>query len=131
MMAIDDQREIEALLLRYATAADTRDRALLESCFTEDVRADYGRPIGRFDTRAALVAALEATLGACGATLHFVTNKELSEQGEAVAVRSYTHAVVYPPGAEAPRRTAGIYDDRFVRTPAGWRIAERHYTGIT
>ena len=129
-LSLEEQRAIEALLMRYATAADSRDAALLASCFTEDVRADYGSQIGKFEGRAALVGHLQAMLGACGPTLHFISNVVLSGHGEAISSRCYTQAVVHLPGAETPLRTAGIYDDRLRRTQDGWRIATRVYSPI-
>jgi ketosteroid isomerase-like protein len=129
-ISLEDQRAIEALLVRYATAADQRDISLLASCFTDDVRADYGPVMGQFEDRAALVANLEAMLGACGPTLHYVSNFVLSPEGDQIRSRCYTHAVVHLPGADAPLRTAGTYDDRLRRTSDGWQIAERVYTAV-
>ena len=37
-----DREQITDLLIRYATALDTRDWHLFDSCFTEDAIADYG-----------------------------------------------------------------------------------------
>ncbi|MGY8803024.1 MAG: nuclear transport factor 2 family protein, partial [bacterium] len=36
-----DRREIDDLLIRYATAVDTKDWDLWETCFTEDAFVDY------------------------------------------------------------------------------------------
>ena len=36
------REQIADVLLRYATAIDTRQWALLRTCFTDDVQADYG-----------------------------------------------------------------------------------------
>jgi 3-phenylpropionate/cinnamic acid dioxygenase small subunit len=128
--SIDDQRAIEALLIRYATAADMRDAPLLTSCFTEDVRADYGDAIGRFNGRDALVGHLAAMLGTCGPTLHYIGNVVLAGEDDEIRSRCYTHAVVHIPNVEAPIRTAGVYDDRLRRTADGWRIADRTYSAI-
>ncbi|MBW7652352.1 nuclear transport factor 2 family protein, partial [Anoxybacillus sp. ST4] len=128
MLPLEDQRAIEALLLRYATAADARDMSLLASCFTDDVRADYGEGIGRFEGRDALIGQLSAMLDACGPTLHYISNIVASGDGEGARVRCYTQAVVRLPGQEVPLRTAGTYDDRLRRTDGVWRIAERVYT---
>lgn len=128
--SIDDQRAVEALLIRYATAADTRDTALLASCFTPDVRADYGDAIGRFEGRDALVGHLAAMLGGCGPTLHYISNVVLVAQDDEIRSRCYTHAIVHVSGLDAPIRTAGIYDDKLRRTADGWRIADRTYSAI-
>ena len=130
VLSPEDQLAIETLLIRYATAADTRDIIMLASCFTEDVHADYGASIGKFDNRASLIGQLQTMLGGCGPTLHFISNVVAAQDGETSKVRCYTHAIVHVPGLEAPIRTAGIYDDRLRRTAAGWQIAARVYTTI-
>ena len=63
-------------------------------------------------------------------TLRFVINIIIKQDAGHVRTRSYTHAVVHRPGAEAPLRTAGIYDDRILRTSGGWPVAERVYASI-
>ena len=125
-----DERAISALLLQYATAADTRDRAMLEGCFAPDIKADYGDPIGSFSSRDEIVEGLLAMLSNCGETLHFITNITLRPDGADIAALCYTHAVVRLPGMDEPVRTAGTYTDRFTRVDGEWRIAERTYRGI-
>ena len=39
---MDEVAQISAVLVRYATAIDSRDWELFRSCFTEDCRFDYG-----------------------------------------------------------------------------------------
>ena len=129
-ISIEDERAIESLLVRYAKAADQRDAAMLATCFTEDVQADYGPPIGRFDAREALVSHLVAMLVPCGPTLHYVGNFTFTADGEGVRSHCYTHAVVYLPGNDQPIRPAGICEDRLRRTDDGWRIFSRIYTPI-
>lgn len=128
-ISIEDGRAIEAVLVRYATAADERDAALLATCFTEDVQADFGH-IGRFEGREALVGHLATMLASCGPSLHFVGNFTFIAEGDGVKSRCYTHAVVYRPGNDQPLRTAGTYDDRLRRTGDGWRIYSRIYTHL-
>jgi 3-phenylpropionate/cinnamic acid dioxygenase small subunit len=43
MLAPADEREITALLTRYATGIDTRDWPLFEACFAEDARTKRRR----------------------------------------------------------------------------------------
>ena len=43
-LSAQDERSINALLIAYATAIDTRDWALFRSCFTADCKADYSTP---------------------------------------------------------------------------------------
>lgn len=41
LRALRDRLEIDDLLVRYATAIDERDWALLDTVFAEDARLDY------------------------------------------------------------------------------------------
>lgn len=130
MLDANSRSAIEALLVRYATAADERDAAQMESCFTPDVTADYGEQIGKFASRQELVGHLTAMLGGCGPTLHFISNIVLTPVDGGIKSKCYTHAVVWVPGMEAPMRTAGTYEDLIVEGGDGWRIKRRIYTTV-
>lgn len=130
MIDLETRREIDDLLIRYATAVDARDLDLLESCFTEDVQADYPGMFGKLVSRKALLEALGAMLDACGPTLHYISNVQAREEGPEIRSRCYTQAVVMLPGQDAPVRTAGTYEDRLVKTGDGWRISERSYVAL-
>lgn len=130
MLEIGDERAIHHRLLQYAVAADTRDRNLMEACFTADLVADYGAGIGRFTRRADLVDRLMTMLGGLGPTLHFVTNIMVDAAQRGARARSYTQAVILLPGNPEPIRSAGTYDDLLVPGPDGWRISERIYTPL-
>ena len=129
-LSAEDERAIGAVLVRYATAADTRDRAMLESCFAPDARAEYGEQIGTFETRAALVDGLLAMLVNCGETLHFISNVVAHRVEGGAEAKCYTHAIVHLPGMEQPVRTAGTYTDRLIRTSGEWRIMQRIYHSV-
>jgi hypothetical protein len=124
-LSLEDERAIIAVLTAYATAADGKNRALLETCFAESVTADYG-PLGAFGSRDAVMT----LVGQCQATLHFMSNFVIAADGDDAIARCYTQAVVNLPGVDAPVRTAGIYDDRLVREGTAWRIARRTYTAV-
>lgn len=129
-LTIEDEFAIAAVLNRYAAAADQRDRASLESCFTAGVSASYGPQIGDFDDRAGLIDGLMSMLGGCGATLHFITNVIAAGGTDGAKVRSYTQAIVHIAGLDAPIRTAGIYEDHFVKEDGTWRIDRRKYLPV-
>lgn len=129
-VSVETQRAAEELLHRYATAADSRDWALLATCFSTAIDADYGPPIGSFTARDDLVARLQGLLSTFGPTLHFISNVVARPDGDGLSVRSYTHAVLRIQGAEAPVRTAGIYEDYCVQESDGWKIARRRYIPV-
>tara|TARA_B100001057_G_C22488509_1_gene809266 strand:- start:310 stop:735 length:426 start_codon:yes stop_codon:yes gene_type:complete len=129
-LSVQDRQAIEALLIRYATAADARDAAMLASCFTADAKAEYGEPIGSFDSRAELVGGLMAMLANCGETLHYISNVVIEPTKSGAATHCYTHAIVHVPGMDQPMRTAGTYADQLICGDGGWRIAQRVYRGV-
>ena len=124
-----DEQAIAKVLVRYATAIDTRDWPLLTSCFTADVQADYG-DFGAWRDAATLTAFMAQVHADVGPTLHRLSNIVVTAAGEGASVRSYVDAVLVVGGPGEAHRVAGVYDDRLVRAPDGWRIAERRYTTV-
>lgn len=124
-----DEHEIAKVLVRYATAIDTRDWPLLEGCFTSDVRADYG-DFGAWSDAPSLCAFMAQMHADVGPTLHRLSNIVAAPAGEGASVRSYVDAVLVMSGPDEAHRVAGVYQDQMVRTAQGWRIAERRYTTV-
>jgi hypothetical protein len=123
--AIEDRLEIEDVIVRYAIAVDTQDDEMLAACFTDDAEASFaGVPAG--PGGAAIAAFLASLRGVpvIGST-HRFANIVVTLDGDEADVQS--SAVVYGVRGEPLQlRLRGIsYRDRFVRTPAGWRIGRR------
>jgi 3-phenylpropionate/cinnamic acid dioxygenase small subunit len=122
-----DRERITEVLVRYATGIDTRNWELFRTCFTRDVRADYG-DIGKWGDVDGITAFMAAAHEGMAATQHMMSNASIDLDGDVAAVVSYVHAVLMvtrdpPSWVDA----VGRYVDRFVRTADGWRIAERTY----
>lgn len=119
-----DRLEIDDLLTRYATAIDTRDFDLLDSVFCADAHVDYtsaGGIAGDFPT---VKAWLSEVLPHFPAYQHLVGNRRVTLAGDTATSVS----VFYNPMVQGDGSTffvGGEYHDRLVRTPDGWRIAER------
>jgi 3-phenylpropionate/cinnamic acid dioxygenase small subunit len=126
---IDDRNEIADVLVRYATGIDRRDWALLRTCFTEDCEADYG-DIGVWHGAGAITDWMEQAHAGCGHTMHRISNQAISSGDHGVTARSYVDAIVMRAGNETGIRSAGYYDDEFVRTDDGWKIARRRFTMV-
>jgi 3-phenylpropionate/cinnamic acid dioxygenase small subunit len=118
------------LLVRYATAIDCRDWALLRTCFTEDCDADYGA-IGRWRGADEITAWMASTHDPLGPTMHRITNVTLAQEPGLVRTRCYVHGVVVLPDRSAAVHAFGWYDDEVVATPVGWRVARRRFTPVT
>jgi hypothetical protein len=121
-----DKEQIAEVLIRYATGIDFKDWALLRTCWTEDVDVDYGE-VGRYSGADAITGLMEQLHSAMGPTYHRLTNFAIAVDGDRATARSYVHAVLQaiPEDAASWVEALGHYDDEFVRTPEGWRIARR------
>jgi hypothetical protein len=67
------------------------------------------------------------------ATMHRMSNQYFQADGDRATGRVYVDVfeVRRDAGADASvLNHVGYYDDDYVRTPDGWRIAKRAYTGV-
>lgn len=121
-----DEREITAVVHRYAAALDQKDWPLLASCFVPDATADY-ETIGRLEGYAAIEDLCRNALSNMARTQHLIGNVEVSVNGDSATSSCYLHAQhIRPefPGGDS-NIIAGRYQDTLVRTDQGWRIKLR------
>lgn len=131
-MSIDPatRSAIEAVLVQYAIAIDSRDWDLLRSCFTDDCTADYGA-IGSWSTPEELVEWMRETHEPCGHTLHRMTNVHVKMGDDGgMRARSYVHALVLFADNRSGTSASGFYDDELVESGGEWRIARRSFTSV-
>jgi 3-phenylpropionate/cinnamic acid dioxygenase small subunit len=126
---VEAKAAITEVLLRYATAIDTKDWALFRTCFTADVDADYGE-IGHWSDVDSITEFMAAVHEAMSDTKHMMHNMviDVIDAGHATAV-TYVHTVQAL--AADPKQwidAVGQYRDEVVATPDGWRIARRCFT---
>lgn len=125
---ISDRLQIQDLLTRYTVALDTKDWALLDSCFTPDAHVDYTSSGGTSGAYPEVRKWLEKALSLFTMTQHFISNTTLELEGDRAHARTY---VINPMGM--PKEGGGLriftvgayYDDELVYTDGGWRIAKR------
>lgn len=115
-----DRDDIIDVLVRYATGIDSRDWLLFRACFTDDARFDYGG-IGTWDDPDAITEYMRRSHS--GPSLHRLSNFVI-DIDQAVS-RAYVDAKVMGPRGLGVVNTFGWYDDRWRRTPDGWRITFR------
>jgi hypothetical protein len=129
MLSPQDRWEISDLLARYCLAADTRELSLLDDVLTPDVECVYqtGRAAGREEVKAFMAAVLSRLT----ATQHNLTTSVVTDTPGGAAGTTYLVVQHTLAGAEGGDTYAmgATYRDRFVRTPAGWRISRRELTG--
>ena len=121
--------DVAAVLVAYATGIDTRDWALLRSCFTDDCDADYGR-IGVWHGADEITAWMRTTHEPCGQTLHRITNTTVDACTDHVATRSYVDALVLFADNQSGTRATGYYDDELILSDGCWKIARRRFTMV-
>jgi 3-phenylpropionate/cinnamic acid dioxygenase small subunit len=123
-----DRQEIADLCARYATALDTKDWALLESCFAS--APAFVHPGGRLDGFPAILQRTATALTPLTVTQHLLGNIVTEVDGDTARSFCYfqaQHVRAGTPGGET-YIIAGSYADRLVRTADGWKIAERVQT---
>jgi len=120
-----DRAEIAALLHRYCRMLDGMELELVPELFTEDCLVVYG-PDERMQSRgAAGLAASLRRLWRFARTSHHLSNVEVEFEGDDAA-RSVSYVLAWHQRPDGATQTLyAQYHDRLVRTPAGWRIAER------
>jgi hypothetical protein len=123
-----DEREIHAVLMRYATGIDRRDWAQFATCFTEDFAGDYGS-FGSWTGVQAITQFMREAHAAVGATLHRLSNITIRSNESRVVSRTYVDAVLMPGDAGGTAHQGiGYYDDEWRKTSAGWQIGRRRFT---
>jgi hypothetical protein len=124
-----DRQAIVDVCTSYALALDTRDWARLRGCFTPDAIASYGDPVA-LEGYEAIEVTCRRALEPLTASQHLLGNHVVEVTGDRAASVCYFQAQHIMDGLAAGTAyiVAGRYDDDFVRTPAGWRIARRTLT---
>jgi 3-phenylpropionate/cinnamic acid dioxygenase small subunit len=134
LQELSDRSEIGEVIVRYGWAIDTKDWDLLDTCFTADAQVDYSsNPGGKKGAYRDVRGWLEKVMSAFPVTQHLMANTDITLDGDRARVRTM---VTNPQGAatrEGPLHffyVGGRYDDEFVRTPDGWKIANRVETTL-
>jgi 3-phenylpropionate/cinnamic acid dioxygenase small subunit len=120
------ERELHLVLCRYARACDQRDWPAMDDIFIEEASADYGGML-RLQGREPIVAMIRAHLDGCGPSQHLLGNLVVDVSGAAVESRVYVRAAHRGAGSmqDLTYESLAEYQDRWILTPGGWRIAHR------
>jgi hypothetical protein len=121
-----DERDVVATQVRYATALDARDWALLRTCFTPDAVAEYeGKaPCQGYE---AIEAVCRRALTPLSRSQHLVGNHVVVLDADEATAQCYLQAQHVRPDAVGGANfiIAGCYRDHLRRTPEGWRLSRR------
>lgn len=128
LQEVSDRIEIDDLLIRYTVAIDEKDWELLDTVYTPDAKIDYTTSGGIKGEYPEVRAWLAKALAPFTMTQHLVSNSVVEVDGDTATARTM---VFNPMGTDDGRGGLNMfyvgawYEDRLVRTPDGWRIAER------
>jgi 3-phenylpropionate/cinnamic acid dioxygenase small subunit len=123
-----DHDLITDVLVRYATGIDTKNWPLFRTCFTDDVRADYGADVGSWDGVDGITEYMTVMHAEMVDTKHRLTNFVIEIDGDSATASTYVHAVLVVTNDPLTwYEPVGRYEDRLVRTDEGWRISHRVY----
>lgn len=125
MQSAEDERQIIALINRYATGLDTADWKLLRSCWADDVDVDYGT--GQTWSSADAINAFMEQFHTGLTTMHMNTNFVISDAGDGRAMgRTYFKALLLRSDGSLFLRADGWYNDCFGKIGSEWKITKRH-----
>ena len=62
--------------------------------------------------------------------MHRITNQVVSVDGDSATARAYVDALIMAADNVSGVNAVGFYDDEFVRTEQGWRLARRRFTSV-
>jgi hypothetical protein len=125
---LSDRLAIQDLLVRYSTAIDTKNFALLDEVFTADGVGDYTASGGIRGSLPEVKEWLERALSIFTVVQHLVTNVAVEIRGDEARSTCYLYNPLgYPrdDGTVEMLWVGAVYRDHLVRTPRGWRIRER------
>jgi 3-phenylpropionate/cinnamic acid dioxygenase small subunit len=125
---ISDRIQIQDLLTRYALAIDTKDWALLDTCFAAGAHIDYTSTGGRKGPYSEVREWLKKVLSSFAVTVHHIGNITVELAGDRAGARTY---LWNPMGFQKTDgelhwfTVSAHYVDELVRTDDGWRIQKR------
>jgi hypothetical protein len=125
---LSDRLQINDLLIRYTRAIDTKDWALLDTCFTPDAHVDYTSAGGVAGDYPKVRAWLEKALAPFPMTVHALANSIVEIDGDRATARTYVHnpmGFANPDGSLHIFTVGAFYNDKLVWTDDGWKIRER------
>ena len=128
LQEVSDRLELQDLVHAYSHALDARDWDALAALFTPDATIDYTEMGGPRGDLASTRAFLAEVMPLMASTQHLVATSRFVVDGDEATGRSICFN---PMAVEVEGRPhtffCGLwYRDRFVRTPDGWRFAERY-----
>lgn len=123
-----DEHDIADLKYRYVRHLDTKQWESLEDLFTEDATASYGGGAYVCDGREAIMEFLVTNMSSQTLhTAHRVGQPEIAVSGSTATGRWALSDTVVDTALGVFISGAAYYEDTYVKTEGGWRIASTGY----
>jgi len=130
-LAEDDRSGIVDTVSRCTIAMNSRQWAMYDDIMTSDCLIDFG--VGNvWRDRETFVRGFSGYHNQFDVAQHINSNHVVTISGDEAHCLSYVQGCIIRHAAVGGSvyETAGWYDDRLIRTPDGWRIAERRFRMI-
>jgi SnoaL-like domain len=123
---LSDVEQIIALKYRYLRTLDLKLWDDFEDTFVPEATGDYGEGLS-FSSRQELVTFMRDSLGPQMISMHHCHHPEITVDGDEATGRWYLEDKVLMPEHRLILEGAAFYEDLYVRTSDGWRIAHTGY----
>jgi 3-phenylpropionate/cinnamic acid dioxygenase small subunit len=123
---LEDRAELGHLVHEYARVFDEGDHDAMADLFTEDARIDYGPALGGVMHGRDAIRAWLRGIYLFAKTSHHVSNHQIWFEDDDAA-RGVCYVLAWHEWSDDRPNSVlyGRYEDRYLRTSEGWRIAER------
>jgi ketosteroid isomerase-like protein len=118
---LESESEIRRLKARYLNACDTKDVAAMRACFTDDAEIVFP-PLGSFDLDGLVGIFTQMAATTPIVDVHHGHNGEIEIDGDSASGRWNLGFATYDPRSNNFRMLSSLYEDRYRKTPDGWRI---------
>ncbi|MCW6530947.1 nuclear transport factor 2 family protein [Sphingomonas lycopersici] len=118
---LEAESDIRRLKARYLNACDAKDVDAIRACFTPDAEIDFP-PIGTFGVDGLIDVFTQMAATTPIVDVHQGHNGEIEVDGDEAKARWNLGYATYDPRSGTFRLLANFYQDRYRKTPEGWRI---------
>jgi hypothetical protein len=125
-----DLEQLRQLKYRYLRHLDLKEWDQLERLFTPDATATYADGAYACNSRDQIIEFLREVLGPSMVTMHQCHHPELKVRGNRAIGRWYLQDTVHMMEHRLTLEGSAFYEDRYLRTEGGWRIAHTGYRRV-
>ena len=122
-----DRMAVRETIERYSVALNLRDFDAMRACFLPDGVWQVDPPFNIRLEGEAIVAGIGQMVGAMPFLFQGLMGSIVEIDGDTATAKSSVHELGQRGAGEGGLDSYGVYHDRLVRTPAGWRFAERRF----